>query len=527
MHRNIGCEEGGGDLKWERSSATYATLLLTGTGVLSQILGFFYRIALSRLIGAEVMGLYQLIMPVYAVFLSVSAVGLTTAVSTLTAEYHALGRPGAIHRALRRCLTVFVLLVLPLGAVVILCSDAISVWLLGDARTRLGLILLVPCVLLTGVENLHKHTFYGAGKVGTPAITELCEQVIRALAVLGLLVAFLPRSAEKTVGLIVTGMVLCEVFSALTLVILFRRRMGRPAPHGEKDVPWRRIASIAVPVGVTALLGNLMAGASSVLIPQRLVAGGMPVSQAMSSFGVLCGMTVPLLNVPTALIGAMCLIMVPKMAESAAVGDRNAIQRRLNRALLATSILMMPATALLVVIGPALGQLLFGDARVGEHMLPLAVGVLISCYQSVLACVLNGVGQPRSAARNSIVCAAVQLVLIYVTVGIPGVGLKGYVAGFLFSSVLGLLMNLVSTVRATGLQIRAFEWLVAPGLAALLMGLCVNLLFCWAQNSGFPQIGSMVGCVLFGAVEYLAALQAQGVGVRRLFHLGGARKTAS
>ena len=121
-------------MKIDRSSTLYATLLLTGTGLFSQILGFFYRIALSRLIGAEIMGLYQLIMPVYSVFMSIVAVGLTTAVSTLTAEYHALGRAAAIHQALRRCLLIFAAIALPLGVVVILGSDAISVYHINDTE---------------------------------------------------------------------------------------------------------------------------------------------------------------------------------------------------------------------------------------------------------------------------------------------------------------------------------------------------------------------------------------------------------
>ena len=83
-------------MKLDRSSTLYATLLLTATGIISQALGFLYRIALSRLIGAEVMGLYQLIMPVYSVIMSLTAIGLTTAVSTLTAEYQALHRPAAV-----------------------------------------------------------------------------------------------------------------------------------------------------------------------------------------------------------------------------------------------------------------------------------------------------------------------------------------------------------------------------------------------------------------------------------------------
>ncbi|MCD8331376.1 MAG: oligosaccharide flippase family protein, partial [Oscillospiraceae bacterium] len=181
-------------MKLDRSSALYATLLLTGTGLVSQVLGFFYRIALSRLVGAEIMGLYQLVMPVYSVLLSITCVGLTTAVSTLTARYRALAGPQAVRQTLRRCLLAFLSMALALGAVVAAGSDLISVYLLGDARTRLGMILLVPCVLLTGVENIHKHCFYGAGNVRAPAFTELCEQLVRTAAVLGLLLLFLPQN---------------------------------------------------------------------------------------------------------------------------------------------------------------------------------------------------------------------------------------------------------------------------------------------------------------------------------------------
>lgn len=148
-------------MKLDRTSMLYGTLILTGTSIVSQFLGFVYRILLSRLIGAEVMGLYQLIMPVFSVIMALTAVGLTVAVSNLSSQYHARGNRAAIAQVLRRCLAVFLLLFAAVAAVVVLLYDPISVYLLGDARTQLGLLLLLPCILLTGVENLHKHFFYG------------------------------------------------------------------------------------------------------------------------------------------------------------------------------------------------------------------------------------------------------------------------------------------------------------------------------------------------------------------------------
>lgn len=501
----------------------YGTILLTATGLISQVLGFFYRILLSRMIGAEVMGLYQLVMPVYAVLLSITAIGLTAAVSHLTSKYQALGNRRAALQTLGRCLVLFfLLLLLPAGAV-LLFSDQISVFILGDARTQLGLVLLLPCLLLTGVENLHKHAFYGAGQVRPPAFTELLEQLVRTVAVLGLLLAFLPQNPEKTVGLIVAGMVICEIFSSLTLTILHRRRQRRLSGSMGSGEPGRTlnhsIARIAVPIGATALLGNLMNGACSVLIPQKLVEGGMTVTDAISSFGVVFGMTTPMLVLPTAFISALGLVLVPKLAESTALGKRSDVHRRISKAMLATSVLILPAMALLVVLGPNLGAMLFNEPTVGDYIAPLSVGVALTCYQSVLSCSLNGVGKQPAAARNALICGAVELAIVYFTVGVPAIGMAGYVVAAIVSGALGVILGSVSLYHAVGLKPRLFEWLTAPGLAALLMGLVVNLLFHVLGDKGIEGLLPDLGCIAFAAVLYLAALAAQGIHAQALFHV--------
>ena len=291
-----------------------SVLFLTVLGTLSQLLGFGYRVALSRMVGAEVMGLYQLIMPVYSVLLSLTAVGLTAAVSNLTPQYLALGNSRGIPQLLGTCLKILFLLMVPISAVVLLCYDPISVYWLGDARTQLGLILLLPCVALTGVENLHKHFFYGSSLVRPPAVAELLEQLVRTGAVLGLLAYFLPQYPERVVGLIVAGMVICEVASAVTLTVLCRwrlRRMGLNGPGEPGRVRRRRVFSIALPVGLNALLGNLMGAVNAALVPQKLVEGGMDPSQAISELGVVCGMTLPMLALPTVFLSAMSLVLPP------------------------------------------------------------------------------------------------------------------------------------------------------------------------------------------------------------------------
>ena len=495
-------------------SAGRGALFLTALSAVSQLLGFGYRVALSRLVGAEVMGLYQLIMPVYSVIMSLTAVGLVSACSNLTSRHLALGSRRAADQTVSTCLKLFFLLLLPVGAAVVLNSDAISVHLLGDARTQLGLILLVPCVALTGVENIHKHFFYGSGMVRPPAIVELLEQFVRTFAVIALLLAFLPQYPERVVGLIVSGMVVCEVFSSCTLVVLYRRRMGRATLTGRPEegrVRRRRVCSIALPVGLNALLGNLLGAANSALIPQKLVEGGVDRSAAVSQFGVVCGMTMPMLSLPVVFLGAINLVMVPRLARACAL-DRPAETRRLiSQAISAVSLLTLPSMAFMVVVGPDLGRAMFHQEGVGEYLIPLACVMAMSCGTSVLASSLNGVGRQRTVALISLTGGAVQLAFTLALVPLPGVGMAGYVAGAAASSALELVLCLWQAVRATGLEVRPFQWMAAPGLAAALAGLTGNLLFRVLKDSGLDPVPAGLGTLAFALVLYLAALQAQGV----------------
>lgn len=502
-------------------SAGTGVLLLTVLGILSQLLGFGYRVILSRLVGAEVMGLYQLVMPVYSVLLSLSAVGLTAAMSNLTSQYLARNNRRAVGQLRNTSLALFFLLLLPVGTVVILASDAISVSILGDARTQLGLILLVPCVALTGVENIHKHCFYGAEQVVPPAVVELLEQFIRTGAVLGLLVLFLPQYPERVVGLIVAGMVICEVFSAGALLLLYRRHFTRRTPSGPGEsgrVRRRRIGAIALPVAANALLGNLIGAANSTLIPRKLVEGGMARGDAIAQLGVVCGMTLPMLALPTVFLGPLSLVLVPRLARASALNRPVEVRRLVSRAMGTVSVLTLPTMAWMVVFGADLGRLLFHQEGVGTYLLPLALVMTMSCFCSVLGAALNGVGRQKVVAGVSLLGGVVQLLFTLLLVSRPGIGMAGYVAGAVVAALLEVVLCLLAVKQATGLPIALFSWLVAPGLASALSGLTANLLFRYLKNSGIPLLPAM-GCVgLFAVVLYVAALSAQGVHLTALLN---------
>lgn len=344
--------------------------------------------------------------------------------------------------------------------------------------------------------------------------------MIRAVLVIGLLFLFLPCSAERTVGLIVVGMILCEVYSAVMQTVLFRRNLGpihSLRGEGEELSGLRRkMIAIAVPVGSTALLGNLLGSANSVLIPRLLMDGGMNLQEAMSAFGVTFGMTLPMLMLPTALLGGLNLILSPKLAEASALGNRELIKGRIRRAGTAANLILIPSMALLMVLGPRLGNYLYQDVRVAGHMELLAIGELFSCWQMLLCNALSGLNFQASAAKITLFSDAIQLGVTFFTVGRPEIGLKGFTWAYVAGAVIGAFLSLRKLSRETGFHLPAFDCFVAPVLAAALSALLTRLLYLvlLREPMGEPLAGSVA--FLFGALLYLVTLQAQGVYLRRL-----------
>ncbi|MCL2030787.1 MAG: MATE family efflux transporter [Oscillospiraceae bacterium] len=448
----------------ERRGLSFAesALVLTGVNLFSQILGFAYRVWLSRMVSPVGLGVYQLVMPVYSVGMSLCVSGLTVAVSRMTAAHLARGRYDGARRAVRLCLMGCVGLIVAVSLAVVPFSDAISVHLLGDARTRAGLLLMLPCMLLTGWENVHKNFFYGAKNVVPPAIAEIAEQGSRAAAVLGLLFWLGPMYEEAQVALIVTGMIASEVVSAGLLTWFYRRHIRRAAERTgyslpsrggggpESAVRWGAVAHIAVPIALSNVVSNLIGSANSVIVPGRLILSGMAPEQALSAFGVAFGMTMPLLGLPMAFIVAVSLTAMPRLTEAASLGDREAVRSRARQAAVAATAVVVPSMALLIPYGQRAAQALFRNPDAGQFMVPLAIAAAFNCYEYVFGAMLNGLGRQRQTAAVYILTNLLQLALTWVLVARPNLRLMGYVMAYGVSNAIGAVLFLIFLLDAAG-----------------------------------------------------------------------------
>ncbi len=476
--------------------------LLTAVNLLSQAAGFFCRIGISRLAGAEVMGVYQLLMPAYSVLSAFAISGLAMSVSALTGQLEGLHGRGSGEALVRLALKVLGVLWLIAVVPAALCGDFISAELLGDARTWLGLLLLLPCLLLTGVENLQKQYFYGLGQVEIPAGVELGEQTVRTLAILLLLSAVPTGNVEEKAALIVGGMLVSEVFSS-GLLTAARRRL-RIRPRHIPGLPGK-LARTAVPIGASALTGNLLSALNAVITPRRLIASGIAVGEATQVYGILFGMTLPLLTAPNCFVGALCTVLLPDLSRLWAEGRREQCRKKLSQVLGAVSSIVFPLLALLVLFGGELGRLIFQEERVGECIGILSVAVGLAGWDSVSAAGLNGLGKQKESAAIAIGCGVLELVPTWYLTG--RFGIRGCAWAILSVTVLEAALRLGLLYKTAGLKPDQLRGMLFPVPAAVLTGLCTRLLHLGLRRHQIFAWKNLMTCIFFAVGIYLLSLR--------------------
>lgn len=504
-------------MRLKKESVLYHSAALAGSAILLQGMGFVYRIIISRLAGAEGMGIFQLIMPVYAVLSALCLSGLTMAVSAKTAECRGRGDGESSAALLGMTFRIFAGALSLCAVPVFLCSGWIARALIGEEEVRPALLLMLPCLALTGIENILKNYFLGKARLVPPIFSELAEQLIRIVAVTLLLLLSHPKNAAEAGCLIILGMVCSEVFSAIFLICCCRREQKRNAslpscrPVLPRGLPLAgNILSVAVPVSLSGALNQLIGSANQLFLPRGLEQSGMTAGEAVSAVGVFSGMTLPLLMLPGIFIFPLNAVLLPRISADTAASNRSDIRRKTGKAIHVTSLLGMPSIAFLCLTGESISRMMYGSADPAEGLLPLSLGALMSFYNAVTCAILNGLGY---AKRVSAICVAEGLIQLLCTLfGTPRWGISAYVAGFVVSSAFGGVITTVWAIQKSGVHLRGWNWFFLPGLGSavgiLLSRPAYHLLLTRMENDLLPVVaGGAIMLMGYGTVLRLAGMR--------------------
>ena len=414
------------------------TLLLTGAGFITKIIGFIYRIFLSQTIGAEGMGIYQLIFPIHTLCFALSVGGIQTAISRFTAARASLkDEQGArdifvLSGALSTSIALIVSLVLYYNA------SWFAVHILLEERCTSLLKLMAFSIPMGTLHSCVNGYYYAKKKMSIPAVSQLLEQCTRVTVSYGLFLILTEQRLLITPMLAVAGLVGGELVSMLfsLIVILWDyQRYGyrlRNLHSPGKDM--KEILTFSFPLTCSRLLVNVLHSIESVLIPGHLRLYGLDNGSALSVYGVLTGMALPLILFPSAITNALSTVLLPSVAEQQAVGNRQAIRRVIFLSAKYCLFLGFLSTAFFFFAGDFLGLVLFKNEFAATFIKTLAFICPCLYLSGTLSGILNGLGAANQSFILNTLGLGIRIAFVFFI--IPDYGIQGYLWGLIVSELL-------------------------------------------------------------------------------------------
>ncbi len=409
------------------------TLFLTFAGLISRIMGFFYRIFLANTIGAEGMGIYQLIFPIYSICFSLCASGIETAVSKLTAEKYALGNKQEALGVLKTALTLTLTLSVSCSLLIYQYADLLAEIFLKEPRCTNLLKILAITIPFGTTQSCICGYYLGIHKAGVPSVAQLIEQTLRIGGVFLLYHICLTNQITISPTIAVFGLVFGEFASLIfTLTCLTSRSpiQNRISPaHSFRLL--KEILSLAAPLTISRICVNLLASLEAALIPNALKAYGMNPSAALSIYGILTGMALPLILFPNALTGSISMMLLPTVSESQAEGNISLLKNTLRKTFSFCLVLGFGCLAFFSLFGNYLGEFLFSNIHAGKFIQTLAWICPFLYLNATLTSTLNGLGKTAITFFNGITALFIRIGFIFLMV--PHIGIHGYLYGLLIS----------------------------------------------------------------------------------------------
>ena len=414
------------------------TLLLTGAGFITKIIGFIYRIFLSQTIGAEGMGIYQLIFPIHTLCFALSVGGIQTAISRFTAARASLkDEQGArdifvLSGALSTAIALIVSLILYNNA------SWFAVHILLEERCTSLLKLMAFSIPMGTLHSCVNGYYYAKKKMSIPAASQLLEQCARVGVSYGLFLILTEQGLSITPMLAVAGLVGGElvsmIFSLLVILWDYRKAGYRLRNLRSPGTDMKEILAFSFPLTCSRLLVNILHSIESVLIPGHLRLYGLDNGSALSIYGVLTGMALPLILFPSAITNAVSTVLLPSVAEQQAVGNHQAIRRAIFLSAKYCLILGFLSTAFFFFAGDFLGLVLFKNEFAATFIKTLAFICPCLYLSGTLSGILNGLGAANQSFILNTLGLGVRIAFVFFI--IPEYGIQGYLWGLIVSELL-------------------------------------------------------------------------------------------
>lgn len=475
--------------------------ILTLAGIITRIIGFYYRIFLSRRIGATGMGLYQMIFPIFGLCHALSIGPIQTIVSRFTALKSESNNKCQVYNVLKIGITLSFVLSLASSLMAYVSADYIAIHILKESRCASLIRCISIAIPFCSIHGCICGHYLGLKNATIPALAQLIEPVSRIIGI-NLICASLTTDNEYFSPIIACiAMVIGEAASTiLCILLILREREKYQKPNSPSSPVAAEMVKMAFPLTLTRLTGSFFAAFEAAMIPISLVKFGLSNDAAISTYGILTGMAMPFILFPSTITNSISSMLLPSIAEYQAKKDYKSISDVSSLILKYCISIGVCCTGYFYVYGPRLGILFFDSEETGLYISLLSWLCPFMYLITTMGSVLNGLGDTKITFKNNIISTIARLIFcIFV---IPVAGIKGYLLGILAGEIICTILHLLAVHKKIGLKYDVVGHLVKPTIVTLFcLGISLSFLHIFSSYFGdgiiLTFISGVIGLLVF------------------------------
>lgn len=447
-----------------------AMFCVTFFSVATRALGFILKIYLSRKMSTELLGSYQVAMSIFGVLMTFVSSGIPVVLSRNVSFYYGKNDKRAIGSIVSSGLILTGAICLIVSVVILCFPNLVSKLFTSNASIEM-LIILLPALIFSSIYEVLRGALWGEKHFFAISFTEFIEQVARIIIIVILFeTTFLNFSLTNKTALSLSAA--CIISSLIVCAIYVKYGGKLASPKYE----FKTLLKESSPVTAVRTISSVVSSVIAVIIPLRLMDFGYSSSEALSEFGIVMGMTFPLLMIPSTLISSLAVTMVPSMSEQSnnidngELKNKTILKNKINFAIKTTIVFSTLLLPLFASLGIPICKFLFNNNKAGIYLTVASIVMLPLGLSQITSSVLNAIGLEIKSLKNYVISATMLILSILI---LPKfIGTYGLIVGYLLMSVTSSVLN-IKMLAKRGLI--SFKFLKTIGLMLMVAFGCACL----------------------------------------------------
>ncbi len=482
-------------------------LSLTATALALRGVSVLFNIYVSNKAGSEAMGLFSLLGSIYGFSMTVAMAGINLGTTRLVSDALAVSDAKLAKRSAKRALLVCTVTGAIATLLLLALARPLSTRIIGDERAIRPLRILAITLIPVALSSCLSGYFTAVRRVKLNAAFGIVAQGVKIGATVLLLSFFVNLGTEQACIALVLGGAVAEFFSLGMSYLLYlhdRKKLNSAHKNDtENKGLTQKLLSITLPVTVSACIRSALSMLQHILIPKGIHKSGKSWSAALSSYGALHGMAMPLLLFPSALVTAFAGLLIPEISECCAQKDTERLKRTAYRTLSLSLFFSIGVSGIMLFFSHDLGLLIYKNSETAHYIRLLAPLIPVMYIDSATDAILKGSGHHVYSMNVNI--ADTLTACLFAILLIPKIGITGYVISIYATEILNTTLSLIKMISISKMRPRIFRQVFMPILCIIgstqISKLILNLLPVGITDGPALTLG-----IIMTSLFYIAAL---------------------